>query len=171
MIIKEIVNRRSIKRYKTDQVPDELIEDIIKAAQFAPTAVDNRAVEFIVIKDQKIKDSLDKILQSKQDYVRQAPVIIVPVTDTTKSYLAVQDLSVASENMFLQATALGLGTVWKNVKPEPAIAIKSLLNLPDRFTLVNIIPVGYAAEKLEPHSDSEFRKEKIHYEKFETYEL
>ncbi len=166
MIIKEIINRRSIRQYKADPVPDELIEEIIKAAQFAPTAVDNRAVEFIVIKDQQIKDGLDKILDSKQDYVRQAPVIIVPVTDTVKSLLAVQDLSVASANIFLQAAALGLGTVWKNVKPEPAKAIKSLLNLPEHFTLVNIIPVGYPAEKIGPHTENEFSKAKIHYEKY-----
>ena len=166
MIIKEIINRRSIRQYKAGLVPDELIQEIIKAAQFAPTAVDNRAVEFIVIKDQKIKDGLDKILESKQDYVRQAPVIIVPVTDTVKSLLAVQDLSVASQNIFLQAAALGLGTVWKNVKPEPAKAIKSLLNIPEHFTLVNIIPVGYPAEKVEPHNDNDFDKKKIHYEKY-----
>jgi len=166
MIIKEIINRRSVREYKSDLIPDKLILEIIKAAQFAPTAVDNRAVEFIVIKDQKTKERLDEILESKQDYVRMAPVIIVPVTDTKKSLLAVQDLSVASQNMFLQATALGLGTVWKNVRAKPAEAIKALLNIPNHFTLVNIIPVGYPAEKPEPHKDEDFDATKIHYDKF-----
>lgn len=52
MILKEILSRRSIREYKPDAVPNELILEIIKAGQFAPTAVNNRSVEFIVVRDQ-----------------------------------------------------------------------------------------------------------------------
>lgn len=166
MILKEILNRRSIREYKPEAVPDELILEVIKAGQFAPTAVNNRSVEFIVIKDQAIKDKLDEILESKQEYVKKAPVIIVPIVDTVASRLPIQDLAVASQNMFLQAAALGLGTVWKNVRPEPAPAIKKLLNIPEKFTLANIIPLGYPATAVEPHTDNDFSAAKIHYEKF-----
>jgi len=166
MLIKEIINRRSVREYKPDAVADELILEIIKAGQFAPNAVNNRSIEFIVIKEQSLKDKLDEILAGKQNYVKTAPVIIVPIIDTVASHLPVQDLAVASENMFLQAASFSLGTVWKNVKAEPAQAIKELLNIPEKFTLVNIIPVGYPLTAPEPHPDSDFSAEKIHYEKF-----
>ena len=166
MIIKEILNRRSVRDFKPDIVGDESIMEIIKAAQFAPTARDNRAVEFIVIREQATKDQLDVILESQQEYVKIAPVIIIPVIDTEKSVLSTQDLSIASENIFLQATAEGLGTVWKNVNPAQAGEIKKLMKIPDNFTLINIIPVGYSDEKLDPHSDEEFKTEKIHNEKW-----
>lgn len=166
MLIKEIINRRSVREYKSDAVSDELILEIIKAAQFAPTAVNNRSVEFIVVKDQSIKNKLDEILESKQEYVKKVPVIIVPIVDTKASLLPVQDLAVASENIFLQAAAFGLGTVWKNVRAEPALKIKTLLNIPAHFTLANIIPVGYPLTPPEPHTDSDFSTDKIHYEKF-----
>lgn len=166
MLIKEIINRRSVREYKSDAVSDELILEIIKAAQFAPTAVNNRSVEFIVVKDQSIKNKLDEILESKQEYVKKVPVIIVPIVNTKASLLPVQDLAVASENIFLQAAAFGLGTVWKNVRAEPALKIKTLLNIPAHFTLANIIPVGYPLTPPEPHTDSDFSTDKIHYEKF-----
>lgn len=164
MIIKEIINRRSIRKYKTDSVDEKDILEIIKVAQFAPTAHNNRAVEFMVIKNQKTKNEIFDIVG--QEYVKEASVLIILVSDTTKTNCPVRDLSVASENIFLQATALGLGTVWKNVTKEWAAKIKTLLNIPENFLLINIIPIGYPEEIQPSHSESEFDKNKIHYEKW-----
>jgi len=77
-------------------------------------------------------------------------------------------ISVASENMFLQATALGLGTVWKALKHEFAEAekIKKLLGIPEQYTVVNIIPVGYPEEKPKPYQDEDFDDKKIHQERW-----
>ncbi len=166
MIIKEILNRRSIREYKPDAVPEEYIIDIIKAGQFAPTARNNRAIEFIVIKNQETKNNIFKIVG--QEYVKKAKVLIIPVSDTTKTNCPVQDLSVASENMFLQATALGLGTVWKALKSEfkEAEKLKKLLGIPKQYMAINIIPVGYPKEKPEPHTDKDFDAKKIHQERW-----
>ncbi len=141
MIIKEILNRRSVREYKDKEVSDGHIAEIIKAGQFAPTARHNQAVEFMVIKNQKTKDAVFEIVG--QEFVKMAPVLIVPASDTTKSTnLAIQDLSLASENMFLQATALGLGTVWKNIRPEWEEKVKKLLGIPEKYKIINIIPIG-----------------------------
>jgi len=164
MIIKEISNRRSVREYKPDDVTDELIIEIIKAGQFAPTAKNNQAVEFVVVRKQETKEKIFEIVG--QEYVKQAPVLIIPVIDETKSILPVQDLSVASENMFLQAAALGLGTVWKNLRPEWEKGVKKLLAVPEQFRAVNIIPVGYPKNKIEPHTDADFNDKKIHREKW-----
>jgi nitroreductase len=48
MIVKEISNRRSIKKYKAETVPEEYITEIIRAAQFAPSAMNNHAIELKV---------------------------------------------------------------------------------------------------------------------------
>ncbi len=164
MIIKEILNRRSVREYKPEVIPQECIVEIIKAGQFAPTAKNNRTIEFIVIKNQKTKNAIFEI--AGQELVREAPVLIVPAIDTDKSVLPVQDLSVASENMFLQAAALKLGTVWKNIRPEWTERIKKLLGIPKRYMIINIIPVGYPKETPEPHRDRDFVDKKIHKEKW-----
>jgi nitroreductase len=165
-IIKEIINRRSIRKYKPDSVPEEQIESIIKAGQFAPTARNNRAVEFIVVKNQETKDKIFGI--TGQEFVKEAPVLIVPAVDGEKTVCPVPDLSIASENMLLQATALGLGSVWKNLKTELGEdeKIKELLNIPGQYRVINIIPVGWPAENIEPRTDKDFSPEKIHQEKW-----
>ncbi len=164
MIIKEILNRRSVREYKPEAIPREYIVEIIKAGQFAPTASNNRAVEFIVIKNQKTKDDIFEIVG--QEFIKEAKVLIVPVIDITKTPCPVQDLSVASENMFLQATALGLGTVWRNLKPELEEKVKKLLGIPQRYKTINIIPVSFPKEKPKPHDDKDFVEKKIHKEKW-----
>ena len=166
MIIKEILNRRSVREYKDKDVPEEYIVEIIKAGQFAPTARNNRAVEFIVIKNQETKDKIFEIVG--QEFEKEAKALILPLTDTTKTNCPVQDLSVASENMFLQATALGLGTVWKNLKEEfgEEEKIKKLLRIPEKYTVINIIPVGYPKETPKPHGDKDFNAARIHKEKW-----
>ncbi|MDD2696993.1 MAG: nitroreductase family protein [Candidatus Pacebacteria bacterium] len=166
MVMKEISNRRSVREYRDKAVAEKDIVEIIKAGQFAPTARHNQAVEFVVVKNQKIKDKIFEIVG--QEFVKEAPVLIVPVTDKTKTNCSVQDLSVASENMFLQATALGLGTVWKALKTEFAELeeIKKLLGIPEQFTAINIIPLGYPEEKPVPHKVIDFDAGKIHKEKW-----
>ncbi len=166
MILKEILNRRSVRKYKPDPVPQESIIEIIKAGQFAPTARNNKAVEFVVIKNQEMKERIFAIVG--QEFVKEAKVLIIPATDGEKTNCPVQDLSVASENMFLQATALGLGTVWKALKAEfdQETKIKEMLGIPERYRVINIIPVGFPAENPEPYSDKDFSLEKIHEEKW-----
>lgn len=134
MIIKEILNRRSAREYKPKAVSQEYIIEIIKAGQFAPTASNNRAVEFIVIEKQETKNNIFEIIG--QEFVKEAPVLIVPVSNTAETNCPIQDLSVASENMFLQATALGLGTVWKNLQPEGSEKIKKILGIPEQYMVM-----------------------------------
>lgn len=165
MVIDVIKKRRAIRKYKLDPVSDEDIKEIVKAAQFAPTGHGNKAVEFIIIKNQETKNKIFEVIG--QDFIKEAPVLIVPVVDPGKSVLSVQDLSIASAHMFLQATALGLGTVWKNLLSDDwEEKVKVILGIPAGFRAINIIPAGYPAEELAEHSDEEFSEKKIHNEKW-----
>lgn len=168
MIIKAIKNRRSVREYQDKPVTEEDIIEIIKAAQFAPTGRNNRLVEYIIVKDQAVKENLYQISRKQidQDFVKKAPVILVLVSNKRKNNLYIQDLSIASAHIFLQSAELGLGTVWKNINPEQSEEIKQLLNIPESYSLVNIIPIGYPKENLEAHTDDEFSNKKIHYEKW-----
>lgn len=164
MIIKEIVKRRSIRNYKNDNVDDNKITETIKAAQFAPTGMNNRAIEYILIKDKKVKEDLFKI--AGQDFLKEAPILIIPIINNDKSITPLQDISIASAFMMLQVTSLGLGTVWKHLQDKWIIEIKKILDIPVNYTLINILPVGYPQDELPYHSDSEFNTKAIHYERF-----
>lgn len=164
MIIKEIINRRSVRKFKNKEIKKADLMEIIKAAQFAPSAKHNAAVEFIIIKDQTQKNKLFDIVG--QDFIKEAPILIVPVTDNSKTNCPIQDISVATMAIFLQATNLKLGSVWKNISIDKIDSVKKLLNIPDNFSVINILPLGYPDEKISPHTDAEFSEKKIHYEKY-----
>lgn len=164
MVIEAIKNRRSVREYKTADIPERYIKEIIKAGQFAPSAHNNRAVEFIVIKDKRTKEKIFKIVGQK--FIKEAPVLIIPTTDTEKTNFAIQDLSVVSENMLLQATDMGLGAVWKAVSSMWEKKIKELLGIPAKYKIINIIPVGFPKEKIFPHTEIDFNPSKIHKEKW-----
>jgi nitroreductase len=141
---------------------------LIKAGQFAPTAYSNKAVEFIVVKDDATREKLCELAVGVQPFVKEAPVLIIPASDTKKSKHAVEDISVATENIWLQATEMGLGTVWKNVESEAEEPIKKLLSIPPYFKVINILPIGYPIKEkiLPPHKDEEFDMDKIHNERW-----
>lgn len=165
MIIKEIINRRCIREFAVKPVSDEDISEIIKAAQFAPSARNNHALEFIVVKGQETKDKICVVVG--QEFVKKAQVLIIPAVDPKKTTCPVQDIAVAVENMLLQATALGLGAAWKAIRePEWADKVKDLLGMPRDFFLDVIVPLGHPNETKTPHTDSEFDKGKIHFEKY-----
>ena len=163
MIIKEIINRRSVREYDAKDVPQDYITEIIKAGQFAPSAHNNHAIDFVVVRG----DAKEKIFElTKKSFIKEAPVLIIPAADKERSPFPVQDLSVATENMFLQAASFGLGTLWKNVDPELELEIKKILNIPANYKIINMILVGFPKEPPGPHLEGDFDSGKIHNEKW-----
>jgi len=166
MMLDAIVHRRSYRNFKSDPVPPDLIGELIKAAQFAPTARHIRAVEFIVVTDEKTRQAIAGALVP-QDFVAKAPLIIVPVADTKTASKPREDLTLATANIWLQATHLKLGCVWKHVHDgEEQEKLRAVLGIPSHFLVINVLPIGYPAEMLPPHSDAEFDQKKIHREKW-----
>lgn len=161
-MIEEIKKRRSIRKYQSKEVDKKDILEIIKAAQFAPNGRHKKAWEFIIVQDKNVKKKIFETLDD--DFILKAPVLIVPIMDAQKTDLFIQDLSLASGYIFLQAVSFGLGTVWKNIDPENAQIIKKILNIPENFLLINIIPLGYPDENIPEHNDNDFEPEKIHWE-------
>jgi nitroreductase len=168
MLIEWIQKRRSIRNYKPDPIPDEMIKEIITAGQMAPTANNNQGIEYIIVRDPHLKSIIYQITEPRQEFVQSVPVLLIPIIDREKSNLPKADLSLASQNIFLQATALGLGSIWKNCYAPVAKKILALLNVPDNYVLINIIPIGYAAEEKSPYTADLYNKENIHSEKFNT---
>lgn len=159
-VLEAIQSRRSVRDYSKEAVPEKALQIILQAAQFAPTGINNRAVEFIVVRDPGVKERLFSVVG--QEYVKTAPVVIVPAIDTTKSVVPMQDLSIANATMMYQAAALGLGTVWKHVQDAWQAQVKEILGVPAHFQVINLLPLGYPQTTPAGHSEQEFSEKKIH---------
>lgn len=122
----------------------------------------------MVIEDQETKDKAAAILNQEfvQEFLTQAPVLILPVTSVENEKWAYLDLAIASENMLLQATELGLGSVFKYINSRYIPDLKKVLGIPENFTFINLVVVGHPAENPGPHSEADFSSRKIHWEKW-----
>ncbi|UCD07058.1 MAG: nitroreductase family protein [Candidatus Aenigmatarchaeota archaeon] len=150
--IDEIIReRRSIRVFSEKKVPWSLIEKIVEAGTWAPSACNLQRWEFVAI----TKDSLKREIYEKaktQKLVLDAPVSIVALYDirfTRENYANIQSLSAAIQNMILKAYELGLGSLWmasiKNPREHQKI-VKADKNL---FPFA-IILLGYSSQKPNP---------------------
>ncbi|MBU4242540.1 MAG: nitroreductase family protein, partial [Nanoarchaeota archaeon] len=161
-IVSEIKKRHSIRQYKSKKVSKELINELLKAAMFAPSAKNQRCWEFIVTDN--TKQLLD--LTPYTLPLKTAPHAIIVIGDKNKSNHWIEDCSAAVENILLQATKLGLGTCWVNMYKSGDEKLRKIMSIPNNFEILCAISVGYPDRKKSDHLDKEFEKQKIHYEKF-----
>ena len=166
--MKEIFERRSIRKYSKLPISDSDIENLLRAAMAAPSAGNQQPWEFILIKDKNILAGITKVHPYSQ-MLKEAQLAIVVCADLDKekhSGYWVQDCSAATENILIESQYLGLGSVWLGVYPreDRVKGIKELLNLPVRVLPLSIVSLGYPAEKKEP--SNRYDKLRIHINKW-----
>lgn len=160
-----IITRRSIRKYEKKAIEKEKVEQLLKAAMYAPSARNYQPWHYIVIDNREMLDKLAEV-HPYGEMLKEAPLGILICGDInlepTKEYIAV-DCSAATQNLLLAAHDLDLGAVWLGVYPreERSKAISELLNLPENIIPVSLISVGYPAEK--KAVPKRFRIERIHY--------
>jgi len=166
--MKEIFERRSIRKYKDKPVEDKLLRKLLQAAMAAPTAGNQQDWEFVIIKNRNILNLITKVHPYSQ-MLEQAPAAIAVCADLNreshKGYW-VQDCAAATQNILLEAQHLGLGACWLGVYPreERVKGIKEILNLPENVMPLSVIAVGYSTEEKPPAN--RFDESKIHVDKW-----
>jgi len=145
-----IFSRRSIRKYTSQSVPEELVTEFLKAAMAAPSAGNEQAWQFIVIRDRALLDAIPKF-HPYSAMLKYASVAILVCGDLSREKIKgfwVQDCSAATQNLLLAITARGLGAVWTALYPmEDRVAgMRKLLGLPDNIVPLSLVPIGYPDE-------------------------
>jgi len=165
--------RRSIRKYLPKAVEQEKIVQITNAALMSPASKRSNPWEFIVIQD---KETLVKLSESRphgSQFLADSPLGIVVTADTTKSDVWMEDASIASIIMQLEAQDLGLGSCWVQVygrqKDENMTTesyIRKSLNIPENYSVLSIISIGYPDEQRKAYEENKLPTHKIHFDKF-----
>ena len=163
-----IRTRRSIRKFKSAAVPDELINKLLEAAMYAPSARDTQSWQFVVVTQ---KDILHKIprIHPHANMVYEAPLAILVCGDTLlesiTEYNAV-NCSAATQNLLLAAHDLGLGSVWLGVYPrkERMEPIVQMFDLPENIIPISLVPIGYPDEIHD--TPVRFKKSRIHFNRW-----
>jgi nitroreductase len=146
--------RRSIRRYRPDPVPDEMVEQLLEAGRWAPSASNRQPWDFIVVRDEAIRQLVAQhaaFYFIRWAHVGEAPLLIVLCGDARnpayRRFLH-EDVGLAGSQIMLQAKALELGTCWIGALDRKAIA--SILKIPDHLEIVGLLTVGFPAEDPPP---------------------
>ncbi len=153
------MQRRSIYQFKPEAVPTEKINSILEAGRWAPSYANTQPWEFITVTDSKLKQEVVQIAKETMTAhagIEGAHTIIATCVDPEKDrYHSIEDGAVATQNMALAAHSLGLATYWvgilspTNDKKSVEHRIKEVLNIPERFRLISLLPIGVPAYSIE----------------------
>jgi nitroreductase len=152
-LLEIIKNRRSIRSYKKRDLPQEIIEKLLEAARWAPSAGNVQPWAFVVASSQKMKQSLSMATYGQRE-LEEASVVFVVCADEKlaeqsygvrgKSLYCLQDTAAAIQNIMLTAYSLGLGSCWIGAFKENEV--RQVIKAPKEKRPIALIPVGYPNE-------------------------
>lgn len=157
-VFEAIKRRRTIRRFDpAKDVSDEQVEKLLEAAQWASSAGNLQARFFVVVRDEAVKKRLAEAAV-RQMFIAEAPVVIVLCADLERSaskygrrgreLYAIQDATLAAQNLWLAATEIGLAAGWVGAFGEEEVS--RILDLEERLRPIAIMPLGYPAESPPP---------------------
>ena len=136
-----IRRRRTIREYKSDPIPEDVLEKILQAGRWSPSSSNSQPWHFVVVQDPSTLSELGRIA-TQGSFISDAPLAIVIVMENAPRPQL--DAGRAIQQMELVAWSEGLGTCFVGVRiEEQQIAVKELLNIPSDLELVTIMPYGY----------------------------
>jgi len=154
------------------EMSQEMIEALIEAARWAPSAGNIQPWEFVIATDQNVKSNLSHAAYKQKD-LEEASIVIVVCADQKraeqaygergKNLFCIQDTAAAVENILLTAVSMGLGSCWIGAFKEDQI--RKVINVPPHIKPVALIPVGYPNEATKARERRPL-KEIIHKERF-----
>ncbi len=149
--LKTLTTRRSVRSYKYQQVPKEIIDQILQAGLYAPTGRNSRDTLFLVVTNKEIRDKISamnaRVMGADSDPFYGAPCVIVVFADRTRhTYL--EDGSIAMANLMNGAFSLGVDSCWihraKEVfESEEGRELARTLGVPDNYIGIGNCILGY----------------------------
>lgn len=163
-LMKVIHERQSIRKFREDEIPHEILMEVIEAARRSPSWANTQSWRVIIVKDKRIKEELCQTLTENnpaKEAVRKAPVLLCLVSQkgvsgfkhgiprTSKGDFYMYDAGIFMEHVVLAAWNFGLGTC--HIGAFNHDEAERILGVPDGFTIVAMTPIGYFDER-PPHT-------------------
>ena len=171
-MVELLQERRSIRRYTGEAVPEESLKQILQAGLLSPSGHNAKPWEFVVVKDRETLDKLSQCREGSAEMLKGAYCAVVVLGDEEKTDVWTEDCSAAMMNMHLTASSLGVGSCWiqgrlrtVNGKSTEAV-VKEILGFPDHYRLEAILSLGMPAVHPEARKLEALPMEQIHWEKF-----
>lgn len=169
-MLKQIWDRASVRHYKPDRVPEEALQEILRAALHAPSANNARPWHIIVVTDAAKRAELSNVHQWAR-FCAEAPVVLVFCGDPTRSeHWWIEDCCAAIENAMIEAVNQGLGTCWIGIRGgskserQTERYVQQALGIPEHVRVAALVSLGYPAGDVQPKEPGPM--DAIHYERW-----
>ena len=164
-MMQEIEERRSIRKYLSQAVPEDKLREILKSARLAPSGSNTQPWRILVVRDAKLKQRI-MMADHQQEWMMTAPVFLVCAADIHSRLegpqngildegskepelkMIIRDSAIAIEHIVLEAQHQGLGTCWTAWFSQQEM--QQAVEAPAGFYITAVITLGYAAEQPAP---------------------
>jgi len=165
-----ILKRRSIRKYKNDDIPEEKLEKILQAGLLAPTSKNRKPCEFVVVHDRETLSKLSKAKTGGGEMISGCGCAVVVLGDSEKADTWIEDSSIALAYMDLMAAEQGIGSCWCQMHlrsssdgKDAEANVRDILSLSEKYRIVGILSLGIPESEATPHTLDEADFTKVHY--------
>lgn len=168
-----IKSRRSMRKFTGEELTQEQVVALIKAALMAPSSKRSNAWQFVVVDDKNKLKELSVCKEQASQFIADAALAVVVMADPMASDVWIEDASIASIYLQLQAEDMGLGSCWVQIRERFAATgmssdeyVHGILDIPLQLQVLSIIAIGHKGMERRPFDEDHLQWEKIHLNKF-----
>lgn len=165
--------RRSMRKFTSEELAPEEVVTLLKAALMSPTSKRSNSWQFIAVDDKETLDKLSRCKEHGAAFLADAALAIVVMADPLASDVWIEDASVASILIQLQAEDMGLGSCWIQVRERFTATgmssdeyVHGILDIPLQLQVLSIIAIGHKGMERKPFDEERLQWEKVHINKY-----
>ena len=149
-----VTSRRTIRQFKREPIPKDVLKKLVNAARLAPSAANLQPLEFIVVDDEEMREKIFSCLHwaayiapegNPKPGKEPVAYIVVLINTKIRDRGFERDAGAAIENILLTAWSEGIGSCW--LISIDRSKVHQVLNIPDHYNIDSVIAMGYPAEK------------------------
>ncbi len=163
-----LYNRRSTRKFLAKKVEEEKVKCLLTAALLAPSSHNRHPWAFIIVDDPLLLEKLSVAKPHGSALLQHAPIAIIIMGDKTVSDIWIEDCSIVSILIQLEAEAQGLGSCWVQIHRRfynddisSNEYIHSLFNIPEKLEVLSVVGIGYKAAGRLPLNNKDLLWEKV----------
>ncbi len=149
-----MLKRRSVRRFKADEIARDKLDAILQAGLLAPTSRNRNPCEFVLVKDKNLLEKLSKSKKAGAAFLKDVSAAVAVFADSEKADTWIEDSSIALTYMMLKATEQGVGNCWvqyhlrfdENGESAEKNA-RGILSMPEKYRIVGVLGLGIADEE------------------------
>ena len=168
-----IKNRRSMRKFTDEELTQEQVVELMKAALMAPTSTRSNAWQFVLVDDKETLKKLSLCKEQASQFIADAALAVVVTADPLASDVWIEDASIASIYLQLQAEDMGLGSCWVQVRERFTASgmdsgqyVQQVLDIPLQLQVLSIIAIGHKGMERKPFNEEHLQWDKIHLNKY-----